>query len=72
MIKELKTRIRIMLESVPDCKDNDNLLVSMIWQEDMENRTINSYEETISTFFDLLANGSLTNFESIRRCRQHL
>ena len=71
-IQQNKERIKQILMSVPESKDNDNLLLSILWQEDMENRTINSYEEPITTFLDLLAKGSITNFESVRRTRQKL
>lgn len=66
MIKEkLKKKIRTILERQPSTRDNDNLLIAIIWAS-----------ETKATFTDefltKLAYGELTSSESIRRARQKL
>ena len=69
-IKEISKRVKEILELQEEARDNDNLLISMLWQEDIEK--IDPCLHELSSFFQLLENNALTSFESIRRCRQLL
>jgi len=69
-IKEISKRVKEILELQEEAKDNDNLLISMMWEEDLEQINPCIYE--IPSFLRLLEEGKLTSFESIRRCRQLL
>ncbi len=51
-----------LLEQYPQTRDNDNLLMSMIWRK----------ESNLFNFFHRLESGKLTPAETIRRCRQRL
>ena len=51
-----------LLEQYPQTRDNDNLLMSMIWRS----------ESNLFNFFHRLESGKLTPAETIRRCRQRL
>jgi len=69
-IKEISKRVKEILELQEEARDNDNLLISMLWQEDIEK--IDPCLHGLPSFFQLLENNALTSFESIRRCRQLL
>lgn len=60
----IKDKIIYLLENHPHLRSNDKKLLANIWY--------NEAPEDISTkeFLKLLADGKLTNAESIRRCRQ--
>jgi hypothetical protein len=57
-----KELVRQLLEQYPQTRDNDNLLMSMIWRK----------ESNLFNFFHRLESGKLTPAETIRRCRQSL
>ncbi len=66
MIKEkLKKKVRTILEKQPSTRDNDNLLIAMIWSSETK-------ETFTDEFLKKLAYGELTSSESIRRTRQKL
>ena len=69
-IKEISKRIKEILELQEEARDNDNLLISILWQKDIEK--IDPCLHELLSFFQLLENNALTSFESIRRCRQLL
>ena len=51
-----------LLEQYPQTRDNDNLLMSIIWRK----------ESNLFNFYSRLESGKLTPAETIRRCRQSL
>jgi hypothetical protein len=57
-----KELVRQLLEQYPQTRDNDNLLMSLIWRK----------ESNLLNFFHRLESGKLTPAETIRRCRQRL
>lgn len=67
MIKENYQRVKDLLITNPKTRDNDNLLLSIIWQDDILNKKLHNTD-----FWHLLENGELTNFESVRRVRQKI
>lgn len=62
----LPSRIIHYLKEYPETRDNDMLLLSKIWGEEIEG------DIPIQDFFDLLMNGRITHFESVRRLRQRI
>lgn len=67
MLKENYQRVKDLLITNKETRDNDNLLLSIIWQDDILNERLHN-----SDFWYLLENGMLTNFESVRRVRQKI
>ncbi len=67
MIKEHYERVRKILTFNPECRDSDNKLMAIIWQEDLDNK-----DENTNDFFLLLGANKLSSFESITRCRRKL
>jgi hypothetical protein len=57
-----KELVRQLLEQYPQTRDNDNLLMSIIWRK----------ESNLFNFYSRLESGKLTPAETIRRCRQSL
>ena len=63
-----------LLITKPETRDNDNLLLSLIWRDDIISSNDRSIDLSMNMnkFFDLLAKNELTNFESVRRVRQKI
>ena len=68
-MSEIKNRVLKLLTDYPATRDNDNLLISAIWREDLHNIGLNSAITAHELLWNL-SEGKLTHFESIRRCRQ--
>lgn len=69
-IKETSVRVKDILTSEPETRDNDNLLLTRIWEEDI--KVLTPYVNRTTEFLQLLSENKLTSFESCRRCRQLL
>ena len=68
-IKKTKEVVKKILLNVPECKDNDLLLILKVWAiENPELRNDISFKEFAKDFL----NGKHTNTESIRRSRAKL
>ena len=70
MIKNLEDKVRDILIKHPDTKDNDQMLVSLVWFYHLGRETIKKM-----TAWELLTNLSknkLPLMESIMRCRRKL
>ena len=65
MKEQLKRKIRTLLETNLETRDNDNLLISLIWESELNHNNL-------ATFFEDFKNGKHTSSESIRRARQKL
>lgn len=71
---ELKDSIRELLIRYPDARDNDNLLVTLVWEKDVNNcpELVGSLT-SIRKFFKILADpknsGKITSYKSIVRYR---
>ena len=73
MIKELKPRIKELLESNSVYRDSDLSLMARIWYDDIERITYGSVDQvTAVKFLDMLRNGDLTKSESVTRCRRKI
>lgn len=65
--KNVKPKVRALLTEIPECRDNDNLLIAEIWQRDLKRDMV-----PISELLDMLARKQIHSPESIRRSRQKL
>ena len=72
MIKEISSTVKQILKQIPACRDNDNLLISIIWEEQLRDRAIDPAQEGIDLFFKEYSEGKLASAESVRRTRQKL
>ncbi|RLB94396.1 MAG: hypothetical protein DRH26_01370 [Deltaproteobacteria bacterium] len=64
----LKDMVRCCLAAKPETRDNENLLISKIWQKECRDKKIFS----LPSFFEELEKGTFTHTETIRRVRQKL
>lgn len=64
----LNNKIKQLLISHPELRDDDILLMAAVWSQEIENLL----EIRMSYFFYMLSNKMLTSPESIRRTRQHV
>lgn len=70
MKKEIKQKVRSILELIPSTRDNDNELIATYWENELKHELINMSAET---FLKIYATSNiLTNAESIRRNRQKI
>lgn len=70
MKKEIKLKVRSILELIPSTRDNDNELISTYWENELGHEIINLSAET---FLKIYATSNvLTSAESIRRNRQKI
>lgn len=74
---ELKESIKELLIRFPDARDNDNLLVTLVWEKDVNNcQELVGSLTSIRKFFKLLADpnnsGKITSYKSIVRYRAML
>jgi hypothetical protein len=67
-MKLIKDRVRELITKSPHLKDDDDKLIATVWWYDIKCNK----EMTAKQFLDRIANGSLTNPESIRRSRAKL
>lgn len=65
---EVKQRVKAILETNKEARDCDRLLIAEMWEQDMYYND----EFIIVDVLAMLKDGTLTNTESIRRCRQRL
>lgn len=68
-LKPVRERVKNLLEKKPHLRDDDQKLIANIWYQDNENKI---FAGTADQLLRALADGKLTNFESIRRVRQKL
>ena len=75
LIREMslvKDRVKALLIKHPGLRDSDNMLIAIIWQQDLRNKNLPSISTTAYVFLNLYSKGELTNAETIRRVRQKL
>lgn len=63
----VKTLVRKFLVLDERTRDNDALLCAMIWWKELKAK--NMTEISAFDFFKIYATNTLTNYESVRRCR---
>tara|TARA_Y100001973_G_C5129230_1_gene296814 strand:- start:502 stop:819 length:318 start_codon:yes stop_codon:yes gene_type:complete len=69
-IKNLEGRVRSALNNYPPCRDNDAMLTSILWTEEVGPDKLKSM--TAWEFLTLHSRNELINARSVRRCRQKL
>jgi len=67
--KTIKGRVRLALINSIRCRDNDEVMVSEIWKEDLEAKGYDLKTLTADEVLQLLSDGKLTKFDSVRRVR---
>jgi len=70
-LEKTKFKVERLLNAVEETRDNDELLIASIWNEDLINKGLNKYI-LVERLFNMLSAGELTSTESIRRVRQKL
>ena len=71
-IESVKDRVASLLEEYPALRDDDNRLLANIWYQDAKAIKGSVNYQSARDFLQLVANGKLTNPESVRRGRQLL
>ena len=69
-VKNVKDRVASLLEEHPSLRDDDNRLIANIWFNDALTANPDLSISVVKDFLQLVADGNLTNPESIRRSRQ--
>ncbi|CAB4148908.1 hypothetical protein UFOVP523_32 [uncultured Caudovirales phage] len=70
MKKEIKQKVRSILELVPSTRNNDNELIATYWENELGHELINM---SAGEFLYIYSTSNvLTNAESIRRNRQKI
>ena len=72
MIKELKPRIKELLEDNSEYRDSDSALMARIWYDDFKKIELRESYKTSLNFLFSLKNGELTNWDSATRCRRKI
>ena len=70
-LEKTKFKVERILNAIEETRDNDELLISHVWDEDLINKGL-SQSISVLRFFNMLSDGELTSTESIRRTRQKL
>ena len=68
-ILKAKDKVKLALTNSNRCRDNDEVLLSEIWREDLKSKGYDLKTLSVSELLVLLSDGKLTKFESIRRVR---
>lgn len=70
MIKDKREKVEEALVRNTKARDNDNILLSDFWRDELLGDAWMADSLTIEDFFSLLQRGSLSTPESITRCRR--
>ena len=71
MAIKLKERIQVYLISYPETRENNEVLMSIIWQHETDKFIINSDNHNINPLI-LLKNNKLTSWDSATRAKRKL
>ena len=75
-MNKLKERVRQMLIKYPGTRKSDNMLMVMLWDQDIDKAMMegNGYKVNVQYgyFLKMLMNNKLTNWESATRVRREL
>lgn len=69
-IKSTKHKVLYLLETEPHLRDSDEKLVSNIWYQELKAMKLDPKSISAMQLLKIIADGLVTNPESIRRCRQ--
>jgi hypothetical protein len=70
--QSLRARITKHLTNNPRTRDNDNLLITLIWSNELNRLGVDPKEDSFAEAMKHLLSGKLTSPESIRRTRQFI
>ena len=65
-----KDILKDILSKYPEAKDNDELLIAIVWKLELANNGFNSTNLDIKDFFGLLASQDISKPETITRLRR--
>tara|TARA_Y100000004_G_C8730739_1_gene334189 strand:+ start:313 stop:633 length:321 start_codon:yes stop_codon:yes gene_type:complete len=68
--KKIYDRVKYALTNYPKTRENDHTLMAVLWHEDIKKGKTNP--KTAIEFIQTLSSGSLTNWESVTRCRRKI
>ena len=68
-ILNAKNKIKRFLTNLPHLRDDDNKLIASVWYEELKEKGYSPNTMSAYEFLKVVADGKLTNAESIRRCR---
>lgn len=71
-IEGVKNRVLYLLEVEPHLRDSDEKLIANIWFADMKKKGIDPQNISAMQFLGMLADGMLSNCQSIHRARRDL
>lgn len=69
-VKQISTTVKKVLENVPECRDNDFLLILKVWA--IQNPKLRNKDLTFIEFSKGFLDGKYAHTESIRRSRAKL
>jgi len=73
IIRGLQKRVEKLLQSSPELRDSDDrLLANIFWNHIPKQRFTEQELEGITKFLQMLADGQLPDYGSVKRCRQKL
>lgn len=64
---DIKGKVRQLLVKDARTRDNDALLCALIWHNDLKERGL--LNKSALEFLKIYSENTLTNYESVRRCR---
>ena len=62
-----ESNVRTLLESCPQARDDENLLVSSAWSRELEFKHVNLHKMHVYLFMGMLMEGQLTSASEILR-----
>tara|TARA_R110002020_G_scaffold58102_1_gene159481 strand:+ start:180 stop:497 length:318 start_codon:yes stop_codon:yes gene_type:complete len=71
-IEGVKNRVLYLLETEPHLRDSDEKLIANIWYDDLNKKKIDPTKITAMQFLKLLADGKISNCQSIHRAGRDL
>ena len=73
IIRNLQKRVEKLLQSNPELRDSDDrLLANIFWNHIPKHRFTENELEGVTKFLQMLADGQLPDYGSVKRCRQKL
>jgi len=69
-VYKLAEKVEILLTKYPTLRDDDKLLVTKLWDIELQRLDINPKTSTVSMFLSLYQQGKLSNAELIGRARR--
>ena len=71
-MKQVKDRVKSLLEKYPHLRDSDNKLIANIWNQDLLKMGLRPKDISGNSLLTYYSTDKLTNAETIRRVRQKI